>query len=86
MVMEHNMNDTLASASYAALRQGGAPPAHASAQLGLGRRTGVELELMFQRRRSLGADPMRPRFARHDRHVRAVLAEGEFPVLPVRRR
>jgi hypothetical protein len=77
------MNTTIASAAYAALRQGGAPPAHASAQLGLGRRVSRELETWFRARRG-GA--VRPRFARHERHVAAVLAEGGFPALPERRR
>lgn len=77
------MNTTIASAAYAALRQGGAPPAHASAQLGVGRRVGRELEAWFRTRRG---GIVRPRFARHDRHVEAVLAEGGYPVLPERRR
>jgi hypothetical protein len=77
------MNTTIASAAYAALRQGGAPPAHASAQLGLGHRVGRELETWFRTRRG---GVVRPCFARHDRHVAAVLAAGGFPVLPERRR
>jgi hypothetical protein len=77
------MNTTIASAVYAALRQGGAPPAHASAQLGLDRSIGGELETWFRTRRG---GIVRPRFARHDRHVAAVLAAGGFPVLPERRR
>ncbi|HEY8572753.1 hypothetical protein [Phenylobacterium sp.] len=76
------MNTTIASACYAALRHGGAPPVDARAQLGLGRRVAFELELFFHGR---FGGPMRPRFARHHRHVTAVLAEGGFPVMPERR-
>ena len=77
------MNTSIASASYAALRQGGAPPDHARAQLSLGRETALELERWFCKRRG-GA--LRPRFARHDAHVRAVLEQGGFPALAKRRR
>lgn len=77
------MNTTMASAAYAALRHGGAPPAHASAQLGLTRRVSRELETWLHARRG---GPQRPRFARDERHLSAVLAQGGFPVLPERRR
>ena len=81
------LNNPHASASYAALRHGGAPPAHAQAQLGLDRKVGHTLEQLFRSHRGGGVDdPMKPRFARHEAHVRAVLVECEFPVLPERRR
>lgn len=77
---------TLASAAYAALRHGGAPPAIARVQLGLGRSVAFRLEKMFQARRSGGCDAMRPRFARHELHVKQVMKAGGFPILPERRR
>jgi len=77
---------TLASAAYAALRYQGAPPAGASAALGLAKATAFRLERLFQARPGGGADPMRPRFARHAAHVRAVLGQGGYPTLPERRR
>lgn len=80
------MNAPLASATYAALRHGGAPPAHAQAQVGVSPQVGRRLERLFQRRGGGRFDAMRPRFAHHDAHIRAALAEGGFPVLPERRR
>ena len=77
--MEHTTNTTIASVSYVALRHGGAPPARARAQLGLSPRVGFELEQLFRKRKGR---PLRPRFARDDLHVRAVLRAGGFPVLP----
>jgi hypothetical protein len=85
MPTEHNRNTTIASAAYAVLRQGGAPPAHACAQLSLGPCEALELERLFSRRRG-SAHGMRPSFAHHDRHLHAVLAQGGFPALPGRRR
>jgi len=38
------------------------------------------LEAQFQVRRP-GGERMRPRFARHEKHVAAVLAAGGYPVL-----
>ena len=72
---------TLASASYAVLRHMGSSPAAARAELDLPAATASRLEAMFQRRPGGGLDPMRPRFARHGAHVRAVLAQGGFPAL-----
>jgi hypothetical protein len=76
----------LASASYAALRYEGAPPPRAQAALDLSPAAAARLERLFQARPGGGTDPMRPRFARHSAHVRAVLAQGGFPVLPERPR
>jgi hypothetical protein len=41
------------------------------------------LEAAFHRReqRGRGAEAMRPAFARHDRHVAAVVAAGGYPAL-----
>jgi hypothetical protein len=50
-------------------------------------RRGERLEKLFQARRGGGVDdPMKPRYAKHGRHVAAVLAEGGYPILPERRR
>ena len=73
---------TLASKSYAALRYEGVPPPRARKTLGLGEATAAELERLFQVRPGGGDDPMRPRFARHAQHVRAVIGQGGYPVLP----
>lgn len=76
---------TLASASYAAFRHGGAPPDLVRVQLELPTETAERLERLFHVRPGGGADAMRPRFARHEAHVRAVMAHGGYPVLPERR-
>jgi hypothetical protein len=83
---EQNKNATLACSSYAALRHGGAPPSRARSQLGLPKRVAFELEQLFRKRCGAGPGGMRPKFARHEQHVRAVLKGGGFPVLPERRR
>jgi hypothetical protein len=66
--------------TYAALRYGGAPQGRARAELGLPEADGAVLEAAFRRRRR-GDDQMRPGFARHERHVAAVLAAGGFPAV-----
>ena len=76
----------LASASYAACRHGGAPPELVAIDLALPPETAAHLERLFRARAGGGADPMKPRFARHTAHVRAVLNEGGFPALTERRR
>jgi hypothetical protein len=78
-------NSLLASASYAAARHGGAPPDFVAVELALPPETAVKLERLFQRRGG-GVHAMKPRFARHESHVAAVLAEGGYPALPERRR
>jgi hypothetical protein len=75
----------LASARYAACRYGGAPPGIVQVQLDLPAETAAALERLFQRRSGGGVGAMRPRFARHEAHVRAVMAEGGYPALPPRR-
>ena len=70
-----------ASASYAALRHEGFSPPRVRAELGLAEGRARKLERLFQARPGGGTDPMRPRFARHGMHVRAVAAAGGFPVL-----
>ena len=87
MTSEQTKNTPNASAGYAALRHGGAPAWRAGAELGLDPARTARLEQLFRRRRGGGPDdPMQPRYARHGRHVDAVLAQGGYPVMPKRRR
>jgi hypothetical protein len=87
MTSEQIKNTTSASAGYAALRHGGAPAWRACAELGLPRARGERLERLFRARSGGGHDdPMKPRYAKHGRHVAAVLAAGGYPALPERRR
>ena len=72
---------TLASASYAVLRQMGASPEAARAELDLPPATAARYERLFQGRPGRGPDSMRPKFARHGAHVAAVLAAGGFASL-----
>jgi len=64
--------------NYSVLRFGGASMGRACAELGVNSGRGLLLEAQFRRR---DAEAVRPRYARHARHVRAVLAAGGFPVL-----
>jgi hypothetical protein len=67
---------------YSVLRFGGASQARACAELGVSFGRGAALEARFLRRRTgVGPDAMRPRFARHERHVAAVLAAGGYPAI-----
>ncbi len=77
------MSATLASRSYAALRQEGAPPWRAQSELGLQAAAAARFERLFRARSGM---PGKPRFARHRQHVTAVMAEGGFPALAERRR
>lgn len=61
---------------YAVLRQIGTHPSRARAELGLDLASAARLEKVFKRRRPGGAQL--PKFAKHDAHVAAVLAEGGF--------
>jgi len=71
---------------YATLRRGGAPPDLARAQLDLGPATAARLEAIFRALAARGAgDAALPKFARHERHVAAVMALGGFPALTERR-
>lgn len=66
---------------YSALRHGGAPQARACAELGVSSGRGQLLEAWFRRRGGgPGSDAMRPSFARHAAHVRAVLRAGGYPI------
>ena len=71
----------LARASYAVSRRGGRPPELARAELGLPAEVAAGLERLFRSLGGGGPDPMRPRFARHRAHVRAVLAQGGYPAI-----
>ena len=74
-------------AAYEALRRGGAPPTAARTQLSLSPAGALRLETIFSGRASRGAgDEALPKFARHDAHVEAVMAEGGYPALSERRR
>lgn len=64
--------------NYSVLRCGGASQGRACAELGVSFGRGLVLEASFLRR---DPDAVRPRFARHARHVKAALAAGGFPVL-----
>jgi hypothetical protein len=68
--------------SYAALRYGGASQARAQAELAITPVHAHKLETIFNvPRPGKRLDRMRPRFARHESHVAAVLAGGGYPVL-----
>ncbi len=77
---------SLASASYAACRHGGAPPDLVRVELELPAEAAARLERLFRARPGGSGDAMRPRYARHEAHVRAVSAQGGYPVLAGRRR
>jgi len=71
---------------YATLRRGGAPPDIAKAQLSIPAGMAARLEGHFRARAARGAgDAELPRFARHEQHVAAVMAQGGFPALTERR-
>ena len=70
---------------YAVLRQTGSSPGRARAQLQLEVRAAARLEALFRARAARGQGEQTPRFARHDRHVAAVLAEGGFWAFSERR-
>jgi hypothetical protein len=76
MPIEQTTNTTIASAAYAALRHGGAPPEHARVQLGLRRPVALQIERCFLARKG----------ARDERHIRAVLKAGGFPACRLRPR
>lgn len=74
---------TFANASYRVLRYGGSTPEAARTLLDLPAPTADRFEQLFLRSSGGGDDPMRPAFARHDKHVTAVLAQGGFPALTI---
>lgn len=67
---------------YSALRSGGASPHSARVQLRLEEAQAQRFESIVRARAARGGgDGPAPRFARHDRHVAAVMAQGGFPAL-----
>lgn len=75
------------ASDYAALRRGGVSPGRTRAQLGLDALQAARFETGFRSQVARGAgDSLAPKFARHDRHVAAVLAQGGFPALTERRK
>jgi hypothetical protein len=68
-------------ASYAVCRHGGAPPDLARVELDLPPEAAARLERLFRARSGASGDAMRPRYARHEAHVGAVIAQGGYPVL-----
>lgn len=68
--------------TYAALRYGGASQTRAQAELAISAGEALALERIFRVvRPGKMLDRMRPRFARHDEHVAAVLAAGGYAAL-----
>lgn len=64
---------------YVALRQTGTQAARARAELELSQAVAEGMEHLLQVRTARGAgDKQLPKFARHERHVAAVMAEGGF--------
>ena len=71
---------------YAALRQSGTHPERARVELDLRPGQARRLERVFRARSLRGeGDRQLPKFAHHDRHVRAVMAQGGFWALSERR-
>ena len=71
---------------YAALRQTGTQAARARVELGLSEVVADGMERLLQARSARGAgDRQLPKFARHDRHVAAVMAQGGFWAFSERR-
>lgn len=70
------------TSSYAVLRYGGASQARARAELAITPLQARQQETIFNvPRPGKMLDRMRPRFARHEAHVAAILAGGGYPVL-----
>ena len=68
--------------TYSALRYGGASQDRARAELAITPGHARQLEAIFNvPRPGKLMDRMRPRFARHDGHVAAVLAAGGYPAI-----
>ena len=66
--------------TYDVLRYGGASVTRACAEMGVSSGRSIQMEAIFQvRRPGSGTDAMRPRFARHCTHVKAVCAAGGYP-------
>jgi len=87
MASEQTKNTPNTGVGYAALRHGGAPPGRAAIELRLEAPRAERLERLFRARIGGGSDdPMKPRYAKHGRHVADVLAAGGYPAMPERRR
>ncbi|MBU1377212.1 MAG: hypothetical protein KKE02_09975 [Alphaproteobacteria bacterium] len=70
------------TSTYAALRYGGASQDRARAELAITPGEAHMQERIFNvARPGKMLDRMRPRFARHEAHVAAILAAGGYPVL-----
>lgn len=67
---------------YANLRRGGASAAQAGAFLRLDPRATRNMEKAFRGQVARGAGEAQPRFARHDKHVAAIMSQGGFPAPP----
>jgi hypothetical protein len=71
---------------YAALRQSGTPASRARVELGLAPARSLRMERAFRAKAGRGeGDPQQPKFARHEAHVAAVMAQGGFCALSERR-
>ncbi|MFM8938894.1 MAG: hypothetical protein ACKOEY_02530, partial [Phenylobacterium sp.] len=71
---------------YAVLRQSGTHPERARIELNLRPGQARRLEQVMRARATRGeGDRQLPKFAHHDRHVRAVMAQGGFWALSERR-
>ena len=71
---------------YAVLRQSGTHPERARIELNLRPGQARRLERVMRARATRGeGDRQLPKFAHHDRHVRAVMAQGGFWALSERR-
>lgn len=78
--------ESVSAQDYAALRQTGTQAARARVELGLAEDTAEGMERLLQVRTARGAgDRQLPKFARHDRHVAAVMAAGGFWAFSERR-
>ena len=84
--MQQDLSRPADGQDYAALRQSGTCPARARLQLRLGPAAGRRLERLFRSRTARGAgDSQLPKFARHEAHVAAVMAQGGFWAFSERR-
>lgn len=85
--MEHSQSpQPVDGYDYAVLRQSGTQVADARLRLGLEHADAERLEKVFRARTARGAgDRQLPKFARHDRHVAAVLKAGGFWAFSERR-
>lgn len=85
--MKHSASpESVSAQDYATLRQTGTQAARVKLELGLASDEAARLERVLQARVARGAgDRQLPRFARHDDHVAAAMAEGGFWAFSERR-